>query len=167
MQKLTREEKIILEIQNNPGIRFRELMKMIGITNGILSYYITKLEKIGTVHVERKSGVSRFFMPDLTDDELILTQYLRMSTPKKILLALLEGKKLTFKQITENIGMSPATTSFYLKKLVADKIVLTLSNSPKKYSICNEIQIANLISEYHPDLIENASVNLADIFSSY
>ena len=45
MQKLTREEKIILEIQNNPGIRFRELMKMIGITNGILSYYITKLEK--------------------------------------------------------------------------------------------------------------------------
>jgi len=167
MQKLTREEKIILEIQNNPGIRFRELMKMIGITNGILSYYITKLEKIGTVHVERKSGVSRFFMPDLTDDELILTQYLRMSTPKKILLALLEGKKLTFKKITEAIGMSPATTSFYLKKLVTNEIIIHTEYLPKKYSICNEIQIANLISEYHPDLIENASVNLADIFSSY
>jgi len=167
MQKLTREEKIILEIQNNPGIRFRELMKMIGITNGILSYYITKLEKIGAVHVERKSGVSRFFMPDLTDDELILTQYLRMSTPKKILLALLEGKKLTFKKITEAIGMSPATTSFYLKKLVTNEIIIHTEYSPKKYSICNEIQIANLISEYHPDLIENASVNLADIFSSY
>ena len=167
MQKLTREEKIILEIQNNPGIRFRELMKMVGITNGILSYYISKLEKIGTVNVQRKSGVSRFFMPDLTDDELILTQYLRMSTPKKILLALLEDKKLTFKQITKAIGMSPATTSFYLKKLTADKIVSTMDYSPKKYSICNEIQIANLISEYHPDLIENASVNLADIFSSY
>ena len=77
MQKLTREEKIILGIQSNPGIRFRELMKMLGITNGILSYYITKLEKIGTVNVQRKSGVSRFFMPDLTDDELILIQYLR------------------------------------------------------------------------------------------
>ena len=166
MQKLTREEKIILGIQNNPGIRFRELMKMLGITNGILSYYITKLEKIGTVNVQRKSGVSRFFMPDLTDDELILTQYLRTSTPKKILLALLEDKKLTFKQITKAIGMSPATTSFYLKKLATDKIV-SMDYSVKKYSICNEIQIANLISEYHPDLIENASVNLADIFSSY
>ena len=93
MQKLTREEKIILEIQNNPGIRFRELMKMVGITNGILSYYITKLEKIGTVHVQRKSGVSRFFMPDLTDDELKLTKYLRMPTPKKILVVLLEDQR--------------------------------------------------------------------------
>ena len=167
MQKLTREEKIILEIQNNPGIRFRELMKMVGITNGILSYYITKLEKIGTVHVQRKSGVSRFFMPDLTDDELKLTKYLRMPTPKKILVVLLETKESTFKQITEKIGMAPATTSFYLKQLVQDKIVRTTNNVHKKYSIIKEVKIANLISEYHPDLISNASGNLADIFSSY
>ena len=143
MQKLTREEKIILEIQNNPGIRFRELMKMLGITNGILSYYITKLEKIGTVHVQRKSGVSRFFMPDLTNDELVLTRYLRMSTPKKILVVLLE------------------------EKLVQNKIVNRLNSIPKIYSIVNESQIANLISEYHPAIIENASENLADIFTSY
>ena len=36
--KLTREEKIILEIKNNPGIRLRELMKSISITNGVTSY---------------------------------------------------------------------------------------------------------------------------------
>ena len=167
MQKLTREEKIILEIQNNPGIRFRELMKMVGITNGILSYYITKLEKIGAVHVQRKTGVSRFFMPDLSDEELKLTQYLRMSTPKKILVVLLEYKELTFKQITERIEMSPATTSFYLKKLVTAKIIKTVNNLPRKYLIVKRVQIANLISEYHPDLVENASVNIADIFSSY
>ena len=167
MQKLTREEKIILEIQNNPGIRFRELMKMVGITNGILSYYISKLEKIGTVHVERKSGVSRFFMPDLSDEELKLTQYLRMATPKKILVVLLEDKECSFKQITKRIGMSPATTSFYLKKLVENEIIKIINSLPKKYVIIKQAQIANLISEYHPDLIENASVNLADIFSSY
>ena len=167
MKELSREEKIVLEIKGNPGIRFRELMKMLGITNGILSYYITKLEKIGTVHVERKSGVSRFFMPDLTNDELVLTRYLRMSTPKKILVVLLEEQELTFKQITEKIEMSPATTSFYLQKLVQNKIVNRQNSIPKRYSLVNESQIANLISEYHPAIIENASENLADIFASY
>ena len=57
--KLTREERIILEIKNNPGIRFRELMKSMKITNGVMSYYIQKLEKLGVIFTERKSGVSR------------------------------------------------------------------------------------------------------------
>ena len=47
--KLTREERIILEINNNPGIRFRELMKSMKVTNGIISYYIQKLEKVGII----------------------------------------------------------------------------------------------------------------------
>ena len=167
MQKLTREEKIISQIQNNPGIRFRELMKSLGISNGVMSYYSNKLEKTGSVHVERKSGVLRFFMPDLNDSELKLTKYLRMPTPKKIMLALLEEDQLSFKQITAKIMMSPATTSFYLKKLVEDKIVVTTNFSAKRYSLENKRQISNLISEYHPALIDNASENLADIFSSY
>ena len=96
-----------------------------------------------------------------------IIKFLRISTPKKIMLVLLEEDLLTFKQITEKIGMAPATTSFYLKQLVQDKIVRTTNNAPKKYSIIKEVQIANLISEYHPDLISNASGNLADIFSSY
>ena len=41
----TREEMIFSEIKNNPGIRFRELMKKVGITNGVMSYYLRKLEE--------------------------------------------------------------------------------------------------------------------------
>jgi len=167
MKQFTREEKIVSEIRDNPGIRFRELMNIVGITNGVLSYYITKLEKIGNIQVQRKSGVSRYFMPDLSESETILTKYLRMPTPKKILIVLLKNKTPTFKQIVEEIKMSPSTTSFYLKKLVNDDIVRVENTQNKKYSIVNQVQIANLISEYHPDLVTNATVNLEEIFSSF
>ena len=36
----------------------------------------------------------------------------------------------------------------------------------KKYFIVEKKRIANLITEYHPDVMETASDNLADIMSS-
>jgi len=167
MKQFTREEKIVSEIRNNPGIRFRELMNIVGITNGVLSYYVSKLEKVGNIQVQRKSGVSRFFMSDLSEDERQLTKYLRMTTPKKILVVLLKYKVSTFKQIVEEIKMSPSTTSFYLKKLVEDEIITVHTFTPKKYTLVKKTQIENLISEYHPDLVTIASANLEDIFSSF
>ena len=167
MQKLTREEKIVLEIQNNPGIRFRELMKMVGITNGIMSYYIQKLEKIGIIFVHRQAGIARLFTNDINSSEINLIQYLRTSTTKKIMVSLLAEDHLTFKQITETIQMSPSTTSFYLKKLVSSKIVNVSGSFPKVYSLLMKEKISNLIVLYHPDIVDSASTNLADIFSAY
>ena len=167
MQKLTREEKIILEIQNNPGIRFRELMKMVGITNGIMSYYIQKLEKIGIIFVHRQAGIARLFTNDINSSEINLIQYLRTSTTKKIMVSLLAEDHLKFKQNTETIQMSPSTTSFYLKKLVSSKIVNVSGSFPKVYSLLMKEKISNLIVLYHPDIVDSASTNLADIFSAY
>jgi predicted transcriptional regulator len=163
--KLTREERIILEIKNNPGIRFRELMKSMKITNGVMSYYIQKLEKRGIIFTERKSGVSRLFTDNIDTSDMSLIKFLRTATPKKIMLVLLKDDKLTFKQITEKIQMSPSTTSFYLKKLVSSDIVRVLHGVNNKYTLENKKQISNLIVLYHPSIIDTASENLADIFS--
>ena len=163
--KLTREERIILEIKNNPGIRFRELMKSMKITNGVTSYYIQKLEKLGVIFTERKSGVSRLFTDNIDTSDMSLIKFLRTATPKKIMLVLLKDDKLTFRQITEKIQMSPSTTSFYLKKLVTSNLVNISNNSTNKYSLRHKERISNLIQLYHPSIIDSASENLADIFS--
>jgi hypothetical protein len=36
----------------------------------------------------------------------------------------------------------------------------------KRYFVVEKQRIANLITEYHPDVVETASDNLADIMSS-
>ena len=163
----TREELIISEIKSNPGIRYRELMKQIGVTNGVMSYYLRKLEQNESVWVERTPRVARFYSYDLSEDEAKLVKRLRQETPKKILVALVQNDQLTFKELVAEIGKSPATTSFYLSQLVQDDIVATSkSDFVKVYSNVERKRIANIIEEYHPDIIEQASDNLSDIISS-
>ena len=163
----SREELIISEIKKNPGIRFREVMEKIGLSNGVLSYYIRKLETNGTIKTQRTTRVSRFFANDMTEDESKVVSRLRQTTPKAILVTLLENDRLEFQEIVSNAGKASATVSFYLSKLVADEIVSYKKVDMKKqYFIVEKQRIANLITEYHPDVIESASDNLADIMSS-
>ena len=163
----TREEMIFSEIKKNPGIRFRELMKQIGITNGVMSYYLRKLEQSESVWVERTPRVTRFYSYDLSEDEAKLVKRLRQETPKKILVALVENEQLTFQELVAKICKSPSTTSFYLSQLVQENIINTSkSDFVKVYFNAERKRVANLIEEYHPDIIEQASDNLSDIMSS-
>ena len=51
-------------IEQNPGIQFREIMRTSGLKNGVLSHYLSKLEKNGIIKVMR--GLSTpFFNPDV------------------------------------------------------------------------------------------------------
>ena len=163
----TREELIISEIKSNPGIRYRELMKQIGVTNGVMSYYLRKLEKSEFVWVERTPRVTRFYSSDLSEDEAKLVKRLRQETPKRILVSLVENNTLTFQELVQNIRKAPSTTSFYLKQLVSDNIIATSRSDFKTvYSVSEKKRIANLIEEYYPDIIEQASDNLSDIIES-
>ena len=163
----TREEMIFSEIKNNPGIRFRELMKKVGITNGVMSHYLRKLEENESVWIERTPRVTRFYSSDLSEDEAKLVKRLRQETPKKILVALVENDQLTFKEVVLKISKAPSTTSFYLNQLIQDNIIGTRkSDFVKRYYNIEKKRIANLIEEYHPDVIEQSSDNLADIIAS-
>ena len=119
----SREELIISEIKKNPGIRFREVMAKIDLSNGVLSYYVRKLENNGIIRTKRTSRVSRFFINDMTEEESKVVSRLRQTTPKAILITLLENDKMEFKEIVSSVGKASATVSFYLSKLVNDEIV--------------------------------------------
>ena len=41
---MDRKETVLEIVQNNPGIRFNEIMRMSNIRNGTLSHYVKKLE---------------------------------------------------------------------------------------------------------------------------
>ena len=163
----SREELIISEIKKNPGIRFREVMEKINLSNGVLSYYVRKLENNGVIKTQRTTRVSRFFINDMTQEETKVVSRLRQTTPKAILVSLLENDKMEFKEIVSSVGKARATVSFYLSKLVNDEIVsFKKANLKKNYFIVEKQRISNLITEYHPDVVETASDNLADIMSS-
>ena len=112
----SREELIVSEIKKNPGIRFREVMEKINLSNGVLSYYVRKLENNGVIKTQRTTRVSRFFINDMTEEESKLASRLRQTTPKAILVSLLENDTMEFQEIVSSVGKASATVSFYLSK---------------------------------------------------
>ncbi len=164
---MQREEKIVQIIEKNPGIRFREIMDSIGLKNGVLTHYLRKLENKGMIFIERTPRVARFYPLDVTEEEQKIVKRLRQETPKRIIKALVENERLSFKEVTECVSKSPATTSFYMSQLVEDEIVSDKVFERKRvYSLNEPERMKNLIDEYQPDLIEKTTDNMSDIISS-
>ena len=164
---VSREETIIETIKKNPGIRFREMMNSVGVKNGVLSHYVRKLEESGLIQVDRSPRVARFYSPDVNPEEQKLVSRLRQETPKRILIALLNYKELSFKETVTIIKRSPATVSFYMSNLIEDEIISTRRSDKKTfYSIREPERISVVIDEYHPDIIQKTTENFADIVSS-
>lgn len=163
-----RNSKIIQIIEKNPGIKFREIMRVTGFKNGVLSHYLGKLEKSGTVQVVRGPRQTRFYPLEISDIESKVIKSLRRDTTRKILHCLMINKKgLEFSQIVEEIKKASSTTSLYLSHLVDDEIVDSkLDNRKKKYFVREREIIDKLIEDYHPGMLDKPTTGLEDIINA-
>jgi len=167
LSNVQRTELIFKTIEKNPGIGFCELMRSLNLKNGVLSHHLSKLEKHAVLRIERTPRVSRFYSLDITESEIPIAKRLRQETPRRILQLLLENEKINFSTISLIIKKSPGTTSFYATQLVQDGIIKDKFEHGKRFfSIVDRETVSNLISKYHPDLIERVTDNYTDIIST-
>ncbi|MDE1727002.1 MAG: winged helix-turn-helix transcriptional regulator [Thaumarchaeota archaeon] len=164
---MDRHTQIIEVVEKNPGIKFREIMRETGMKNGVLGYYASKLEKDGSVKVERSPGQTRFYPPGVPGNEILLIKNLRQETPRQILSSLLQHEMLSFSELVEKTQKSPATVSLYLSQITKDGIVeCKLVDTKKKYFVKYIETLRKIIDKYHPSLIESSADRFADTFSS-
>jgi len=162
-----RNSQIQQIIDQNPGIQFREIMRSSGLKNGVLSHYLTKLEKMGTIKVNRGPRQVRFYPPHITEEESIVIKALRKQTPRDLLLALIMQDRLDFSQLVKEVKKSPSTVSLYLSQLVDDGLVeIETVSMKKKYHIKARNLVDKLIEEYRPTTVEKASSGYEDIFNA-
>ena len=163
-----RDTKLQQIIEQNPGIQFREIMRSSGLKNGVLSHYLGKLEKSGIVKVTRGPRQSRFYPPQITEDESIVIKALRKQTPRDLLLALIENDGLEFSQLVKEVKKSPSTVSLYLAQIVADGLVeIKFVDLKKRYHIKARDLIDKLIEDYRPSLLEKPTSGFEDIINSF
>jgi predicted transcriptional regulator len=161
-----RAELIIQLVNENPGIRYSEVMRETGLKNGVLSHYLSKIEQAGKITIERTPRVARLYPCGMSDDEAIIIKSLRSSTSRQILLGLLE-REMGFKEIVERVKKSQGTISIVLKNLAANEIIVRKFNDGAIiFDIRNRALVNHLITKYKPKAIESAADNISDIFSS-
>ena len=52
----TQRDKLLRYINGNPGIRYRELLRLSNLTNGVLAYHLALLEKSERIQVDRNEN---------------------------------------------------------------------------------------------------------------
>ena len=165
---IDRTQKLQKLIDDNPGIRFREIMRSSGLKNGVLSHYLKKLEENGVVKVVRGPRQVRFYSPNITEEESIVIKALKKETPRNLLLALIKEDGLYFSQLVKEVKKSPSTVSLYLSQIVADGLVeIKVIELRKRYHIKVRELVDKLIEEHRPGSLDKPKSGFEDIINSF
>lgn len=117
------QQKLLLYIDENPGIRYRELLRLINSSNGVLSYHINRLEKMHLVIVERRARMTRFFPRNISDEIMDVMGSLRNQSSYEIIKLLHDRGPISQQEIIKYTRKAASTISWHMKKLMQDNIV--------------------------------------------
>jgi predicted transcriptional regulator len=148
------QQKLLECIDENPGIRYRELLRMVNSSNGVLSYHINRLEKMELVNVERRPRMTRLFPRNISNDITGLMGFLRNQTSYEIIKLLHDRGPISQQEIIKCTRKAASTISWHMKKLMQDNIVC--------------IKGKNAISDEGIDVgiqIQHKKVNLYDLLN--
>jgi predicted transcriptional regulator len=153
-------------IYENPGIRYRELIRLAGTTNGVLSYHLGKLEKSGEIRVERHSNnrVTRYFISNVSKQDSNIIGYFRSKVTRSIIIFVLNNEFCTFNEIVDHIEKAPSTVSYHIKRLKEAGILNTnYGNNHFLYSVAEKLIISRILLEYKESLTDRIIENYTDM----
>jgi len=134
------QQNLLTCIDENPGIRYRELLRMTNSSNGVLSYHINKLEKMELVTVERRSRMTRIFPRNISNDITGLMGFLRNQTSYEIIKLVHDRGPISQQEIIKYTRKAASTISWHMKKLMRDNIVC-INNKNTIYDECIDTAI--------------------------
>jgi predicted transcriptional regulator len=115
---------IITQIRETPGLRYMELLRLTGLSNGALEYHLRILEKSRQIKVDRSEGKrSRYYSIDILADESRIIGFIRNNVSRQIVTFILEHELCTFNEILGHIKKAPSTLSWHLKRLAKAAII--------------------------------------------
>jgi predicted transcriptional regulator len=156
---------ILDHIKRSPGIRYRELLRLSGLTNGALEYHIKILEKTQKIKVDRLHGRRpKYFPLDMQSEETSIMGQIRNKSSRQIVLFILEHDLCTFGEILEHMKKAPSTISWHLKRLSESGIITIIHGQELQlYRIFNVQLVSDVLSKYKycfSDKIANEYYNM-------
>ena len=143
------KSKILNHIVKNPGVRYRELLRLTGLANGVLSYHLKILGESRSIKVNREGiKMTRYYPKNIKTKEFHVIAYIRNSTARQIIQLLLKQDHSTFKDIVKHTNKVPSTISWHLKRLENGKIISVSHKKLHAYRIRNKEKVGEIVAKY-------------------
>jgi len=160
VQEVDAQAILLKGIEENPGIRYRELLRLTGFVNGVLSYHLLALERANVIKVNRESRMTRYYPLSVSDKESTILKFVRHEPVRKILLFILEHDMCTFNEIVDHTGKAPSTVSLHLKRLREAGIILIRHGEYHQlYRVVERDLVAEVFSKYTTSFMDKVINN--------
>jgi predicted transcriptional regulator len=160
--------KLIRYINRQPGIRYRELLRLSGLSNGVLTYHITNLEKSRQIIADRNinNKITRYYPNNIPIEETDIIGHIRNNASRQIILFILDHDSCTFNEIIEYTKKAPSTISWHLKRLRYSGIISVIYNAgrcQRLYKVRDYQLITNVLSKYKESFTDTVVNNYIEI----
>ena len=146
-------------IEQHPGIRYRELLRLTGLVNGVLTYHLAGLENANMIKVERGLKITRYYPINVSEKESAILKFVRHEPIRKIVLFILEYDMPTFNEIVLHTGKAPSTVSSHLKRLKESGIVSVRHGECYQYRLVERDLVAEVLSKYKTSFVDKVVDN--------
>jgi predicted transcriptional regulator len=164
------QDKIVKCVNEIPGIRYRELLRITGISNGVLSYHLNLLDNSGKIRVNRVNNrVTRYFSYDVSLHETYVIGLLRQETSRKIIMYILEKGTCGFNDIIIHTRKVPSTISWHMARLKAANIVKVRKQYEFNYYEIgmDRLLLQDLLSKYKSSFTEKIVDDYIDMIKEF
>jgi predicted transcriptional regulator len=164
--KIDNSKKMLLTyIDKTPGIRYKELSRLTGLNNGVLSYHLSVLEKLYWIKVDRQnSRITRYYTVNIPSEESNIIGQLRNSVVRQIMMFILEHDLCTFNEIVEYIKKAPSTVSWYLKRLKDTGLILIIHGEEYQlYTVPDRESMLQILHKYKESFVDKVVDNYTDM----
>jgi DNA-binding transcriptional ArsR family regulator len=164
--KTPTDAKVLLlnHIEEIPGIRYRELLRLTGFVNGVLTYHLAALEKAKMIRVDRQSRMTRYYPVSISESESSILKFVRHEPIREILIFILEHDMCTFLEIVGYTGKAPSTVSTHLKRLKEARIIsVRYGEYHQLYQVIKGDLVAEVLSKYIPSFVDKVVDNYTEM----
>ena len=152
---LETRKKIYKILLKNPGLNLSTIAEMLSISIPLADYHLHFLESKELITVAKEGGYKRYYVRGKigSEDKKTLS-LLQQEVPLKIVIYLLNYPNSKPKHIREELNISPALLTYYIKKLVKYNVITNPPGSEKKRLVLvNKDQIMKLLITYKTNVL--------------
>ena len=161
------DESILNYINIYPGIRYRELLRLSGFGNGVLTYHLLMLERKGKIRVHRiRNKITRYYLTQIPDKDAKIISSLKNKATRQLVLFILTHDMCSFSSIVECSGKAPSTISWHLNGLRDMGIVSTETRERSQlYTLVNSKEVKKILSSYKGVFLDESVDNYVEIMN--
>jgi len=162
----TNQQRVFQYIREHPGAHLRKVCRDLGLAMGDVQYHVDRLEKNGLVKSSRRGLYRQFYQSGMFGErEGVVLSALAQSTPRELLLHLVEAPGSSQEDLAGLLGLSAPSISWNMKRLVELGLVERQQRGRfASYRVVgNASEIAEFVRSYHPGVWERWSSRLTEI----